>query len=257
MDVNELKREVDKVKWWHKIDLGNGIVTPGVDRSRTKLNSLKMPADLRGLTVLDIGAADGFFSFEAERRGATRTLAIDSFFWSGDGLWTKDGFNLARRTLNSQVEDLELDVLDMSPEKIGTFDLVLFLGVLYHMRHPLLALEKVYSVTAGQLILESHVDMVWSKRPLMVFYPGNECNNDPTNWWGPSPGAVIEMLRAVGFRHVEIVSKVSLTRTIASALKTQITAPHKGRLVAAQGQVRRPRFVDRLRQRRMVFHAWR
>ena len=80
------------------------------------------------MTVLDIGSWDGFFAFEAERRGASRVLATDSFCWNGDGWGTKDG-SIARKVFNSKVEDLEIDVLELSPEKVGTFDLVLCLGV--------------------------------------------------------------------------------------------------------------------------------
>src|SRR3954466_11917283 len=85
MDVEELKKEVAKINWWHSIDLGNGVITPGVDRSSWKLKKLRMPQDLSGMSVLDIGAWDGFFSFEAERRGAKRVLAVDSFCWNGEG----------------------------------------------------------------------------------------------------------------------------------------------------------------------------
>jgi hypothetical protein len=100
------------------------------------------------------------------------------------------GFELAREALDSRVEDLDIDVMNLSPERIGAFDLVLFLGVLYHLRHPLLALEWVASVTAAQLILETHVDLTWVRRPAMAFYRGQELDWDPTNWWGPNPSAV-------------------------------------------------------------------
>jgi len=176
------------------------------------------------MTVLDIGAWNGFFSFEAERRGAKRVLATDSFIWSGamPGLG-KEGFSLARRALGSNVEDLYIDVMDLSPEKIGTFDVVLFLGVLYHMRHPLLALERAASVTAegGMLILETHVDMLHEKRPAMAFYPGGELGNDPTNWFGPNPAAVEGMLKAVGFEKVQMVNPEVLagSRTVFHAWK--------------------------------------
>jgi tRNA (mo5U34)-methyltransferase len=108
-------------------------------------------------------------------------LATDSFSWGGSGWGAKDGFELARKVLNSQVEDLTIDVLEISPEKIGVFDLVLFLEVLYHMRHPLLALERVSSVARKQLILETHVDLLQFRYPAMKFYPGSELNHDPTN----------------------------------------------------------------------------
>src|SRR5262245_51325353 len=140
-----LEEQVAALNWWHKIDLGHGIVTPGPDPTPARLPELQIPHDLTGLSVLDIGAWDGFFSFEAERRGARRVLATDSFCWGQGGWGTKAAFELARRALGSRVEDLDIDPLDLSPDRLGTFDLVLFIGVLYHMRHPLLALERVFS----------------------------------------------------------------------------------------------------------------
>jgi tRNA (mo5U34)-methyltransferase len=221
--IDNLPEAVAKISWFHRIDLGNGIVTPGVDDSPRKLKHLKMPEDLRGMTVLDIGALDGFFSFAAERRGASRTLATDSFCWRGEGGGTKAGFELARRALASKVEDREIEVLDLSPETIGVFDVVLFLGVLYHMRHPLLALERVFSVTGKLLILETHTALPWCRQPAMRFYPGAELRHDPSNWWGPNPAAVEAMLRTVGFSRVEIVA----------------------------------RYRPKLRRNRLVVHAWR
>lgn len=166
-----------------------------------------MPDDLTGSSVLDIGAWDGFFSFAAERRGAQRVLATDSFCWDGGGWGTKAGFDLARRALNSKVEDKRIEVIDLSPDTVGVFDVVLFLGVLYHMKHPLLALERVASVTRTQLIMQTQVDMLAVARPAMAFYPGTELNGDPTNWVGPNPAAVVAMLQLVGFTRVEILSK--------------------------------------------------
>lgn len=106
----------------------------------------------------------------------------------------------------SRVEDAQIDVMDLSPDTVGTFDLVLFLGVLYHLRHPLLALERLASVTSEQLILETHVDMTWTRRPAMAFYPNTELGQDPTNWWGPNPEAVKAMLLDVGFNRAEVVT---------------------------------------------------
>lgn len=237
MSPEELKARVAEIRWYHTIDLGQGIVTPGVFRTRDTLERLHLPSDFAGLSVLDIGAWDGFYSFEAERRGAARVLATDHFCWSGPGWGSKAGFELARRALGSRVEDLDIDVLDLSPERVGTFDVVLFLGVLYHMRHPLLALERVASVTGRYLVLETAVDMLWTKRPALAFYPSAELDRDPTNWFGPNVPAIIGLLRAVGFRSVEVVSKTSLPHRIARAAKW--TLQRRGRFwpTVSQGRV--------------------
>ncbi len=207
VQVEELKSRVGALRWHHSIDLGQGIVTPGQDNSLRKLARLKLPASLAGKTVLDVGAWDGYFSFEAERRGAARVLATDSYVWNGSHDWgSKRGFDLAKSALNSRIDDLVIDVLDLSPERIGMFDIVLFLGVLYHMKHPLLSLEHVASVNRELLVLETAVDMLGCRRPAAAFYAGNELGKDPTNWWGLNPAAVTGMLATVGYRKIEIVS---------------------------------------------------
>lgn len=244
LSAEDLSAEVQKIQWYHTIDLGNGMVTPGLDNTTERLEVLRIPADLGGLSVLDVGAWDGFFSFEAERRGAKRVLATDSFCWGGGGPGTKSGFELARRILSSRVEDMNINVLDLSPDKVGVFDLVLFLGVLYHMRDPLLALEHVYSVTGNQLILETHTDMSWTNRPAMAFYPGSELNRDPTNWWGPNAPAVEAMLKTAGFRKVEkIGQKRNRIQGLAAATYLKIRMGNS--------------LFSTLQQNRMVFHAWR
>jgi tRNA (mo5U34)-methyltransferase len=204
--VSDLARQAAAIRWYHTIDLGGGVVTNGVDETPVRLARLDLPQSLDGLTVLDIGAWDGFFSFEAERRGASRVVAADYFSWHGEGWGSKAGFELARRTFGSKVEDIDIDVMDLSPERVGQFDVVFFLGVLYHLRHPLLALERVAAVTRRLLILETVVDMVGIGRPAAAFYPGRELNNDPTNWWAPNVPALHAMLNAVGFDGVRTVT---------------------------------------------------
>ncbi len=202
----DLAARAEAIRWYHSIDLGGGVVTRGIDDTPLRLARLNLPESLAGLTVLDIGAWDGFFSFEAERRGASRVVAADYFSWHGSGWGSKAGFELARAALGSKVEDLDIDVMDLSPERVGQFDVVFFLGVLYHLRHPLLALERIASVTRQRLVLETVVDMVGIRRPAMAFYPERELNNDPTNWWAPNVPALHAMLRDVGFTEVHTVT---------------------------------------------------
>ncbi len=225
MTRDELSAAAAKIRWFHRIDLGSGVVTAGLDDSARKLATLGMPEDLSGKSVLDVGAWDGFFSFEAERRGARRVLATDSYCWRGGqrGAGTKAGFDFARGALKSEVEELEIDVIELSPERIGTFDLVFFLGVLYHMRHPLLSLERAASVTApgGMVILETHLALMDVKSPALAFYPGRELNNDPTNWYGPNPAAVEGMLRSAGFREAVLHGMAGRDRGVFHAWKAE------------------------------------
>jgi len=239
----QLPSEMRSIHWFHTIDLGGGLMTPGKDPSSTKLATLDFPADLTGKTVLDIGAWDGFFSFEAERRGASRVLATDQFCWSGDGWGSKAGFEFARRALHSKVEDREIDPMELSPRQVGAFDVVLFLGVLYHMRHPLLALERVASVTKEFLLLETHIMNRFS-HPMIEFYPNDELAGDPTNWCGPNQAAVEAMLRVVGFQRIE--SQIHQTGIVRRLVR------------AARDRFGRGRpFETSLHQARLVCHAWR
>ncbi len=238
-----LERRVDRIRWWHSIDLGGGVVTPGASNNLQTLSKLGLPQRLDGTSVLDIGAWDGFFSFEAERRGAARVLATDSYAWQGGGWGSKAGFDLAREALHSKVEDRAIDVLDLSPEEVGTFDVVLFLGVLYHMRDPMLALDRVFSVTHDQLVLETHVDFLTIPRPAIALYPRGELDRDPTSWCGPNPLAVGAMLRMAGFRRVKLVSRYSLLRSVTGGVLTRIRKGDKALVT--------------LERERAVFHAWR
>ncbi len=203
MTVTDLERRVAAHRWYHSIDLGGGIVRPASTTRHFGWRGSTCPPRCEGITVLDVGAWDGFFSFECERRGAARVVAADYYSWHGSGWGAKAGFELAREALGSRVEDVDVDVMDIAPGTLGTFDLVLFLGVLYHLRHPLLAIEKIAAVTRGTLILETVVDLVGLGRPPMAFYPERELNADPTNWWGPNQAAVMGMLKSAGFDDVQ------------------------------------------------------
>ncbi len=171
------------MQWWHHFE---------------QLLALNLP-DLTGKTVLDVGARDGYFSFAAERFGASRILAIDSGNWSRPG--GKSSFERLRKALASRVEDLDIDVLDISPETVGQFDVVLFLGMLSSIRHPLLALERLASVTEKLLVLETLVDTTFRRLPAAAFHPSEKAT-EKSGWWSPNRAAVLGMLEAAGFATV-------------------------------------------------------
>jgi tRNA (mo5U34)-methyltransferase len=244
------------IDWWHQIELPGGSVTPGPDLSADKLASLHLP-DLTGKTVLDVGAFDGYFSFAAERLGASRVVALDTYVWDRPG--GKDGFEYARNAIGSNVEDVEVEVLDISPETVGRFDVVLFLGVLYHMRHPLLALERVADVTKELLVVETLVDMTFLRSPSAAFYPGKLLTDD-TNWWGPNRAALLGMLHSVGFKRAVPypVKRFSAARARGLPVHTKSNA----NLVSSTPWRSRPRLVrdfarSALTQNRLVAHGMR
>src|SRR5437667_3601082 len=115
MDAAELRERAGQIRWFHTMDLGQGVITSGRDRTPRKLERVQLPPDLSGQSVLDIGAWDGFFSFECERRGAARVVAIDDYTWGGGpGGGSKAGFELAREALGSRVEDRDVAFADIS-----------------------------------------------------------------------------------------------------------------------------------------------
>lgn len=224
--------------WWHSIDVGDGLVTPGWKKPEhlaAEWASLDLP-DLSGRTVLDIGAWDGWFSFQAEEAGASRVVALDHYVWSLDlgaqqrywaacrdegkvpepyhslpELWKpadlpgKKGFDTAHRARGSSVKSVAADFMSADLDALGTFDVVLYLGVLYHMRHPLLALERLAQVTGRLAVIETEAVAVpgFEGHALCEFFEGAELAHDVSNWWSPNVRALMGMCRAAGFRRVE------------------------------------------------------
>jgi SAM-dependent methyltransferase len=209
------RRLIESREWWHSIDLGEGIVTPGkvpVSYLRQMLAWMRFPESFRGQRVLDIGALDGFFSFEAERRGASRVVAYD--------LFPPDhhGFAAAKHVLGSRVEYVQGSAYDLSPAAVGTFDVVFLFGVLNHLRYPLLALDRIRDVTDGYLLLETHhldnrviladgsvealaaIDPRLTDVALYQFYRHDELMpGDFSHWFAPNRRAIEEALSSAGF----------------------------------------------------------
>jgi len=239
--------------WYHRIHIRPGITTPGVNDCETTLGLLDLPQDCRGLRALDVGTRDGFFAFELERRGA-KVTAVD--YVSAD----QTGFSVAADLLGSQVEFQHANVYDLSAAALGRFDIVLFLGLLYHLPDPVQALHILRSLCQQRLCLESHViDNAVSTLdgqslplssvapaltdvPIMQFYPGTSLNNDPTNYWGPNVACLEAMLNESNFA---CTSKHLMgTRAVLNCLVTDnADLAYHNRLARGRFGVHAPRVV--------------
>jgi tRNA (mo5U34)-methyltransferase len=191
MNDDEVRARIAAVPhWYHPIEVRPGIVTPGANDARAVLELLDLPADCRGMRALDLGTRDGFFAFELERRGA-EVVAIDYM------AMTDSGFAVAAELLGSRVTYFQRNLYELTAAEFGTFDIVLFLGLLYHLPDPLGALRAVRNVTRQRMILETLVLDFGSELdelPLMRFFAGSSWAGDPTNYWGPNVRCVEEML---------------------------------------------------------------
>jgi tRNA (mo5U34)-methyltransferase len=192
-----------KLGYYHSIELPDGSVVPGiqsVETQRWRIGQFPIPEHLRGKRVLDIGAWDGWFSFEMERRGAT-VVAVDAT--------SKTRFREAKAMLDSKVEHVVADVTFLTPREVGYFDIVLFFGVLYHLKHPMLALERVCELCTDLACIESFVtdDRPEGTIPAMEFYEGTQLGGQFDNWVGPNISCLMAMCRAAGFARVEFRSE--------------------------------------------------
>jgi tRNA (mo5U34)-methyltransferase len=205
--------------WFHNLRLGRVQTAPDHPLGDFPSNFWEffkhaIPDDLSGASVLDIGCNGGFYSFEMKRRGAARVLGVDH-----DPVYLAQA-RFAREQLGLEVEFRQADVYDI--DTLGeTFDYVLFMGVLYHLRHPLYALEKVAGLVGRRLLFQSMERGSWDigefasdypiterdvffddRFPRMYFIEGAYAG-DKTNWWIPNPACTQAMLRSVGLRIVD------------------------------------------------------
>jgi tRNA (mo5U34)-methyltransferase len=210
MTESDLQKKCDQLSWFHSIELAPGITTKGVKSPEILAHEVPLifgPIKMAGLSVLDIGAWNGFFSFEAKKREARRGLATDDYCWRHPTIRGKEGFDLARSALGLDIEELQIDVLDIGPS-LGRFDVVLFLGVFYHLLDPIKALQNIRNVQPRCLIIETHQDALELDRPAMIFYPGTTLAGDPTNWWGPNRLLMYHLLTELGFKQIMYTENV-------------------------------------------------
>jgi len=230
----DLQAQADALHWYHTIDLGNGVVTKGDSAQDDGAGILP---DVAGRSVLDIGAWDGKYSFLAERAGAARVVALDHYAWGVDfaargaywaeciqsgvlpdhsrdetDFWQSDlpgrrGFELAKAALGSKVEPLVADFQTVDLAEIGPFDVVLYLGVLYHMKEPLTCLERVRAVTKEVAVVETEAVHLQGHEGevLLQFHAGSSLRTDFGNWYVPTIDALHNLCRAAGFSEVRTV----------------------------------------------------
>jgi tRNA (mo5U34)-methyltransferase len=213
-----LREQIDALgPWFHNLRLRGEQTSPGHflgDYPSVKFASFRdaLPADLTGKTVLDIGCNAGFYSFEMKRRGAARVLGIEV-----------EDLYLRQARFAAEIEGLDVEFRKMSVWDLGAigerFDLVIFMGVLYHLRHPLLALDLIHDHVAKDMLLFQSMqrgsrnlpvvkdDYAFSETahfhepgyPAMYFVEQRYCGDD-TNWWIPNRACAEAMLRSSGFR---------------------------------------------------------
>ena len=217
LSANEIRQQVEALgPWFHNIDLGGVRTAPDhflgdYPNMKWKKFAGAIPADLTGKTVLDIGCNAGFYSIEMKKRGASRVLGIDF-----DDVYL-DQARFAAQVAEAQIEFRKLSVYDVG--KLGEkFDVVIFMGVLYHLRHPLLALDLIREHVAKDLmVFQSMQRGSGDVSSLEENYPFSEAAlfddpdypklhfiekryaDDPTNWWVPNAACAEAMLRSAGF----------------------------------------------------------
>lgn len=198
-----------QTSYWHqRWELFPGIFVPGRNDVALICDAAQLPRRLDGLRVLDVGALNGCFSFECERRGAAEVVALSLEDPE------RSGFNRLKQILGSRVTYVTGSAYSLAPRQLGTFDVILFLGVLYHLRYPLLAIDRLRSVSRGDVLIETHVidHRSWLRGPLGFLarlvrgtpvwrqYREFELHReDQSNWFGPNIVAVLEAFQSAGF----------------------------------------------------------
>lgn len=215
--TEEIARRVDELgPWFHNIDLQGVKTAPqhflgDYPNFKWQAFAHAIPADLHGKTVLDIGCNAGFYSMQMKRRGAARVVGVDF-----------DEEYLAQARFAAEVSGFEIEFRKLSVYDVGQlnekFDIVLFMGVLYHLRHPLLALDLLHEHVVGDLlvfqslmrgspdVVEVQPDYEFGETAVFedprfpaMYFIENNYSHDCTNWWIPNRACAEAMLRSSGF----------------------------------------------------------
>jgi tRNA (mo5U34)-methyltransferase len=193
------------ITWYQKWEVFEGIFTPGINPISYICDLMQLPSDLSGRRVLDIGSCNGCMSLECERRGAAEVIGLTP---SNGDEW---GHHRLREVVGATKTHFRVgSVYDLNPDVLGYFDTVLFCGVLYHLRYPMLGIDNIRRVATGDVFIETHISDEGIAReeeavPLWKFYRLNELNRDYSNWFDPNIAAVIQAFESAGFS-TELVS---------------------------------------------------
>jgi tRNA (mo5U34)-methyltransferase len=231
-----LRAATSKIKWYHTIDLGQGVVTPGMVDLRPIAGRVGIPEDLTGMRCLDVGTYDGFWAFEMERRGAAEVIAMDldsldsydvprmrreAVSAKGEewvaGLGQQqvgEGIKFAIQAKQSKVRREIQNVYELTPERFGMFDVVFTGYMIVHLRDPQTALENIASVTRGMAILVEpfEPDMEGFNRPMSSFQIGQ---SNVGLWWHHNTDTWKALMASAGFARVEEVSRTRLEFNLA------------------------------------------
>ncbi|TMI16680.1 methyltransferase domain-containing protein [Candidatus Bathyarchaeota archaeon] len=226
--------DIKKYYWYHTVDLGNGLVTPGTYDYRKDLPRFQFPEDMSGMNVLDVGSATDFFAFEFERRGANvisvelpsiedwdmphgkdRQLTLENLMAYHQVSTIEEvqyfhlngPFEFCRKALNSKIRRCHSTIYDLSAQKLGVdaFDLIFVGDVLLHTFSPLRALASLAPLCRGTLIVSSDLANEGYGEPIMRYIGGEERSGDNRSWWIPNRLCLEKMLKRLGFKTVAVV----------------------------------------------------
>lgn len=227
--------EVRHYYWYHTVDLGNGLITPGDYDYRSCLPHYQFPADMTGLDVLDVGSATGYFAFEFEKRGArVLTVELPSLYdWDMPACQCErivsdmcvrhhaatpeqahervlDGpFQFCHRRLESTVRRHYSTVYDLTRHRLGTdgFDLVFLGDVFCHLMSPLRALDVLATLCRDRLVLTLDLADTTYRHPMLAYVAAPDGRGDNRTWWAPNYACIEQMLRSVGFCRVQVAGQ--------------------------------------------------
>lgn len=230
MTSEELTQRMRAFEWYHTIELGQGVSTPGQYALAPILKHYGLPASLAGKSVLDVGPGHGFFSFEFESRGAARVATVELPSWkvhdaspvlrttidtdeheAAMDAYLKGALGFAIEARGSRIDRLFYSVYDISPEKIGQFDVVFCASVLLHLSDPLRALYAIRTVTREHAIICTGIDTALHVQgQARAHFLGTATGQA---FWFPTMTCLEQMARAAGFSRVERVGTFHLKST--------------------------------------------